>query len=239
MPRLPLVLVVLALPLAGCTEEGDAPNTSEGPAAISRYVHVTNLNSANFPWDAINFPDGAAQGKLKRWDIEGAGLIPVKLNGSTLATNAIDDIEARMGRTLFDRTSIANTPDEQILRGLIVSTGTAMGPDGPSCGHVGQGPADTSYPSFLYSGATSEFIPFYTDAGVISTRLYVNLSSIRCSASLAVAIHEFGHALGMGAHFNGFGMGPPVSENFWRVLYTLYGNPVGSVADDITVILSP
>ena len=185
-------------------------------------LEITNLNENNFPWN------GSAYGKLKRWDYE-TTLIPVKINGSALAEAALNQIELILGKVIFDRTSIRDIEDEDITHGLIVSEGSALGPGGRidrnTCGHVSGGMASTSYP---YN--------FYDDSGVISTRLYVHLSSSMCDADQGVAIHEFGHAMGMGNHFEGFGIGPASNNNFWNVLYNLYSNGIGLTVDELNII---
>ena len=48
--------------------------------------------------------------------------------------------------------------------------------------------------------------------------------------------HEFGHALGLAYHFDGFGGdGPAIASTFWDVLATLYGNPQSTVSSNLTV----
>ncbi len=184
-------------------------------------IELTNLNTFNFPWLGW-----VAQGKLKRWDIEDDGPIPVKLNNSALAESAVDAIEARLGKVIFDRTSIADTPDELVSRGIIVSEGRTVDANGflVGCGNVSKAPGLTAWPPH-----------FYDDMGRISTKLYVNLSSPKCAATLDIAIHEFGHALGMGKHFVGFGIGDAIDVNFWNVLYNLYANDIGTTKEDLLI----
>ena len=212
------LLIFLVLLLSSCTEEA-----GQGTNDVTRGLQTTNLDSNRFPWVA-----GLADGRTKRWDIEQDGLIPVKLNGATSAKDAIEEIEAVLQMSIFDTTSIANLPDDQITRGIIVSEGTALSPNGfitkSTCGHVSASPKTTSYPK-----------GFYDANGKISTRLYVNLSSKNCTASLEIAIHEFGHALGLGSHFSGFGSGDAISPAFWQVLYTLYHNEVGASGEDLQI----
>ena len=43
--------------------------------------------------------------KLKSWNVENNGLIPVKTNGYQLANQALDVIEQQVGKSLFDRLS--------------------------------------------------------------------------------------------------------------------------------------
>ncbi len=212
--------ILLALLIVSCTG-GKNQETSE----VLRNLRETNLDSRYFPWTY-----GMANGRTKRWDIERDGLIPVKLNGSALAQEAIMQIEAVLQMSLFDTTSIADTSDEMIDRGIIVSEGTAIGPGGTvtrnTCGHVSAFPETTVFPE-----------KFYNSEGRINTRLYVSLSSKKCMASLEIAIHEFGHALGLGKHFSGFGIGEAIAPSFWQVLYTLYYNDVGTSAEDLNIEL--
>jgi hypothetical protein len=211
------ILLVLLFLANGCSGKQD-------PTAISRNLQVTNLDSSQFPWTP-----GMADGQTKRWDVERDGLIPVKLNGSQLAQEAIATIETELGMSLFDMLSISDVPDDQIHRGIIVSEGTARGPGGSvdqnTCGNVSASPDTTDYPE-----------NFYDSEGRISTRLYVNLSSAKCAASLEIVIHEFGHALGLGNHFSGFGSFTDIiSPLFWKTLYTLYHNPIGTPAEKLVI----
>jgi hypothetical protein len=218
IPRRSALIALCLLSAAACGEDSTGPG-NPSPEAILANLRTTNLNESEFPWTGI------ASGVLKRWS--GDTLIPVKLNGSTLAAQALDEIEAALERTIFDRTSLDQVPDEQVTVGLIVSEGTSIGPRGiadeSSCGHVSEGLGTTAYPQ-----------GFYDFSGRIETRLYVHISSARCTADLDVAIHEFGHALGMGQHFAGFGIGPAISGDFWNVLYTIYDNPAGTPESGIT-----
>jgi hypothetical protein len=217
--RLSLFVAFVFL-IASCAE-----SESQGISEVAQNLQQTNLDSSQFPWKR-----GLADGRLKRWDIERDGLIPIKLNGSTLAQEAVIQIETVIHISLFDTTSIATLPDNMIARGIIVSEGTAVGPRGlvtkTACGNVSSLPRATDYPK-----------DFYNSEGEINTRLYVNLSSKKCTASQEIAIHEIGHALGLGKHFSGFGSGNVIAPSFWQVLYILYSNDVGAFADDLEITL--
>lgn len=222
-----VVTTLILLFLVGCggddkDDKGDKNNVV-GREGILKNLKKTNLDESGFPWAGRL----ATTGRLKSWDVSGAGLIPVKINGVGIAEAAIDQIENKLGRVVFDRESIANTPDDEIARGLIVSFGTALGPNGVdenSCGHVSGYKDSTAYPP-----------SFYEDSGAINAVLYVHISSSKCTASRDVVIHEFGHALGMGPHFEGFGIGPAVNGNFWNVLANIFNNNVGEKESLLTI----
>jgi len=200
---------------------GDSTDTVE-PDSILPNMKVTNIDESGFPWYGI------AVGKLKRWDYTADGLIPVKTNGIALANQAMNSIEKELGLIIFDRASIENIPSDNITRGIIVMEGTAIGSGGNvdenTCGTVSAGVGTTGYP-----------FEFYNESGNINSVLYVHLSSSMCSADLNIAIHEFGHALGLGAHFEGFGIGPSIDDNFWNVLYNIYNNNVGAEENSLTI----
>lgn len=179
---------------------------------VDELLTHSNLNSHVWPWN------GVAHGMKKRWK----GTIPVKTNGVARAEQALDRIESKLGKAIFDRSSIAVTPDHQIARGVVVSVGTAVAPemDEFNCGNVGKAPASYEYPPNFVNPNTGE----------ISTVLYVNLGSALCDdckqgqSESDIAVHEFGHAMGLGPHFWGYGDGPIISERFWEVLTALYSD---------------
>ena len=209
--------ILASILLSSCSEEG---SSVVGPDGIQRNLEISNINTSRFapPFDTDN-------GFLVRWDYQNQ-LIPVKTNGSQRAVVAMDSIESELGFIIFDRTSIASTPDDQITHGIIVSEGTAMGPPGGNpanaCGNVSSSPSSVSWSDYQINNA-------------MSARLYVNLDSSGCTASQAVATHEFGHALGLFEHFEGFGIGPPIDGNFWNVLYNLYTNTIGSTDSEVSI----
>jgi hypothetical protein len=256
MKKIPLILLpALLLVLASCDE--DDTNDSDffqteivGPEGILQNLKATNIDDIGFPW--YQFGDRLDDFvKLKSWDIAQDGLIPVKSNGFDIAENALDEIEAKVGKTLFDRTSIANVPDNEVTRGIIVSQGTALGAFGSTtdpngCGHVSKGIGTTAYPdvSFtVFENEDGDIIDYvqtgghYDNNGNINTVLYVHLGAPACQSDINVdlAIHEIGHALGMGPHFSGFGFGPAIDGNFWNVLHTIYNNPTGTLESDIVI----
>jgi hypothetical protein len=356
------LLLILTLNSCGDDDNNDNNNNSGGDtdivgeAGIMQNINTTNLSTYAFPWyfqdDVNNTGCGYAEltdGLLKRWDKDHDGLIPVKFDNVPFEVEALDAIEDKLGFTLFDRTSIASTPNDQVSRGIIFSEGTASGPNpATDCGHVSEGVGTFSYP---YYGENTEYSsenvyleydndgniigydypfiesaydeqgnivgkvledtpyifdddnlviglvaqeeeliydidgnaicttlynrslydangiviganawisgdqedmdggayvikfrvvedPFYDTTGRINTVLYVHIGSAECQneITLNLVIHEVGHALGLGPHFEGFGYGPAVDGNFWNVLYTLYHNPVASDEDSIDIM---
>lgn len=209
----------LALLSAGLIACGGGAGSNDSVESTLAALTQTNLASSGFPWN------GAAPGRLKRWELP----IPVKTNGDARAIAAMDSIESELGLAVFDRTSIAFTPDSQIIRGIVVSVGTAFLPPGTTnpanyCANVAGAPRASGWAS-----------PAASAGGVMSYRLYVNLDNPFCTADVSIAIHEFGHALGMGVHFEGFGYGPAISSLSWRVLRTMYANAPGTPAASIVV----
>lgn len=180
---------------------------------------ATNIANSGFPWS------GRFAGVVKRWTLP----IPVKTNGEPRAVPAMDAIEAKLGYVVFDRTSIAAADEATITRGIVFRQGTSYLPAGANpqayCANVARAPFDGSWPS------TFMFAP-----GEISARLYVNLDNPQCTASADIVIHEIGHALGMGAHFKGFGDGDgPIGPAFWSVLATLYASPIGTPKASVVI----
>jgi hypothetical protein len=211
----------------GCGGGGDDGGSDAPTDDATTLAALTTSN--------LNFATGTP-GFLRRWDLP----IPVKLNGEPRATAAIDEIERQLGYTVFDRTSIANTPDPQITHGLIISVGTAVGvPGGDPAFQCGSGgPPNGVFPPWWTSalgnnagtvGPGGVFVPNFLLSGVN----WVNLDGPICVASLPVTIHEFMHVMGMYGHFQDFGNGAPIGPLAWRVLRTTYGNPVGTPASAI------
>lgn len=170
----------------------DPRNTA---SEVFKDLNITNLNDHN--------------GALTRWDY--GTLIPVKLNGSRVAEEAINRIEAVLGRVVFDRTSIANTPEGDITRGITVSEMTTL----------------------IRSGA--DWNPCGEQTGTLNGKQHLDIGSANCSPTTAIAIHEFSHALGMRSHYEGYGVGASIGGGFWSVLKTMYSNAIGATKANILV----
>lgn len=98
----------------------------------------------------------------------------------------------------------------------------------------------TDYQSYCANVATGPSIgnviqPDSTN-GINANPVYINIGNGHCAVTQDIIAHEFGHALGLANHFNGFGgSGPAISTAFWDVLATLYNNPQATIANNIIV----
>ncbi len=186
----------------------------------------------------------------KRWALP----VPVKTNGDARVVPAMDALEAKLGMTLFDRTSIENLADDGVAftRGIVFSQGTAYYPPGALassyCANVSSNTVGFPYggppPGLLSApGEIAKSGTTVVNAGPpsLSTRLYVNLDNPQCTATAAIVIHELGHALGLGSHFAGFGFddGSDNQQDFYDVLATLYSVPIGTAKASITAVRLP
>ncbi|MBY0240434.1 MAG: hypothetical protein K2X55_14070, partial [Burkholderiaceae bacterium] len=109
-----------------------------------------------------------------------------------------------------------------------VSYGTSFVPSGSTdyasyCANVATGPN------------TGSMIMPDNQNGIFSNPVYVNLGNGHCNVTQDIVTHEFGHALGLANHFDGFGTNDTTSSAFWDVLATLYGNPQSTVASNLVV----
>jgi hypothetical protein len=223
LKKISLITSIFLLVACGGDDDRDGPVVDgEG---IRENIYITNL-SGGFPWWKI--PD-----QLKRWVVDVDGLIPVKHNNIPEAIHALEETELKMGMMLFDRNSIMNTPDEDVVRGIVFSFGTAVGPNGPSrssCGHVGSIGGGTGWPT-----------DFHNDEGHMRGPLQVNIGSDHPEGCIngadlnRIAVHEVGHALGLGPHFEGFGIGPAYDDNMWNVLYNMYRNAPLTTKDNLVI----
>lgn len=257
MKRFSLLSVVTSFFLAACGGGGgsDDPATNNGggqsydPVIITEQGVRDRLETTNmsefYPWGHTSSATrDATRDRIRHWAHDpGAAtsvLIPVKMNGVIHAEEALNNIEAKLGYTLFDRTSIAATPDDDVTYGLIFRQGTALGPSGePSannCGHVGNRDGGTTYE-----------LDWYKSDGTIDTVLTVNIGSSHpdadqnCIVDVGLVVHETMHALGMGVHFDGFGncggcgYYDHQNDQAYNVLHNIYYHVPLTHKDDLTI----
>ncbi|AAK89569.1 hypothetical protein EN41_19920 [Agrobacterium tumefaciens] len=178
------------------------------PDNVSAIIRDHNANVEGFPFY------GQYVGKRKIWDTR-KNLIPVydDPKDDRVAT-AMRRIEKRLSRTLFDRCSMSSLTNGS--NGIVVSYGTAIGNGSMAAehvkGHVSGSPKSVGYPTNILDVN-----------GNFDCLLYLNIDSEKGRASVSTVIHEFGHAMGIAGHFNGYGCNKyEISILFWLVLKELY-----------------
>lgn len=183
-----------------------------------------------------------------RWNVERDGFIPVKITSDPHIVNQVlDELEATVGRKLFDRATLANTPDNQILRGLLIKKGVPP-LDGAivanNCGRfwadgelniqqpIGFGAKDTLNSFFpdLYKLADYTKHPDRVGSYLVQMRgtVMVNSDAPNCPDVAGLYLHEISHALGLLGHFDGFGTGKEEKNSYLIAIKLLYSNPVGT-----------
>ncbi|MBB5187101.1 hypothetical protein HNQ57_001364 [Zhongshania antarctica] len=207
---------------------GDAVRATD----ISMTTNYAKVKSETF---------GAVTDRVKRWDVDPASnkFIPVQINGVSFVEEALDIIEEKLGRQLFDRESLVGVDPASINYGLIFREGTARGPgdeaDGINCGHVGAKDSSVSYEP-----------DWYDETGAPQVALSVNIGSPTvegrsCTVSLGLVIHEIFHALGKNLHYEGFGESPrgvPLNHQnriAYTTLYNIYFHDLLTHKDDIVL----
>jgi len=141
----------------------------------------------------------------------------------------MDTIEAKLGYTLFDRTNLTASPAGGFAGIVFSDSGHSYLPPGWNGvsydANVSAGPDLPNWPSASLTAGCE-----------ISAAVYVNLDNPIRTVNADIVVHEFGHALGLGSHFAGFGDGPAINADFWDALGTLYGAPAGTNAAAVAVV---
>ncbi|WP_454912852.1 hypothetical protein [Variovorax gossypii] len=220
---------------AGSAPPNGASPTSPQPAGEDNVTAsdaqvVANVKSSNIDFLPGNRPAGT-------WRWSGTPAQKVAVYVPAPATSTEQDYAAKV------RTSIAQINTK--LSGSLVMETTDTLPASGNFIRVSYGtsyvPAgSTNYAGFCANVATGPNVgnPIQPDNqnGIASSPVYVNLGNGRCDVTQDIVTHEFGHALGLAYHFDGFGGdGPATSTAFWDVLATLYGNPQSTVASNLAV----
>lgn len=210
-------------------------NQSENVTATDSEV-VANLKSSNIDFLPVIAPVNRAPGTW-RWPSTPAQHVLVYIPTPTIGNateqdyatktqNAITQINSKLTGLIIIESVSAIPSSGQYIQ---VSYGTSYVPAG-----------STDYQSYCANVATGPSIgnviqPDSTN-GINANPVYINIGNGHCTVTQDIIAHEFGHALGLANHFNGFGgSGPAISTAFWDVLATLYNNPQATIANNIIV----
>ena len=164
--------------------------------------------------------------------------IPVYIPTPTNATETDFAAKVRVAMTdtnskTGDRIRFSEVSTEPTSGGYFrISYLTAYVPQGSTdyasyCANVSTGP---SVGNVIQSDVTTN--------NYNNTTAWINLGNGVCNVTQEIVTHEFGHALGLRNHFDGFGNGDAISTAYWDVLTTLYGNPLRTTAAQLTIYRS-
>ncbi|WP_369177885.1 hypothetical protein [Candidatus Thiodubiliella endoseptemdiera] len=257
---IPLIVITLVLSACGSggSDNGGDNNllklTSPIVDSTGILAHIADTNLGS--WGSTT--QQHQNYNLKRWDYE-TTLIPVKHKNESLVIQAMDEIEDKLGYTIFDRTSLTNVTDDAVTRGIIVSIGTANYTNAINgrpafqsgvCGLASRGIPSNENPD-------NSHLPYYMyDVnGAINAKIYIHLGSpfkpLNECYNRAVTLHEFAHALGFHSHFKGGFYGniryvtledgteayydENPNDNFWNVLKNIYNNNINTAKDDLVI----
>ena len=218
-------------PAASGNTNNPSPSPTTGVTAEAQIV--ANVQSSNIAFLPGNRPAGTW-----RWSGTPAQSVQVYIPTPAAGNATEQDYAAKV------RTSVATINAK--LAGLLVLKAVDTAPtDGSNFIRVSYGtsyvPAgSTNYSGFCANVSTGPNLgnPIQPDNqnGIASSPVYVNLGNGRCDVTQDIVTHEFGHALGLAYHFDGFGGdGPAIASTFWDVLATLYGNPQSTVSSNLAV----
>jgi hypothetical protein len=230
-PRLGLLLATAAT-LAACGGgSSDDGNNASASVTASDAQLVAYVKSSNIDFLPTNRPAGTW-----RWSSTPAQhvlvYIPAPANGNTTEQDyaakvnvSIAQMNAKLNGWLVLEAVAALPSSGNYIR---VSYGTSYVP-----------PGSTNYAGYCANVATGPSIGnvIQPDSanGIASSPVYVNLGNGHCDVTQGMVSHEFGHALGLANHFEGFGTGDAISTAFWDVLATLYGTPQSTPASGLVV----
>lgn len=208
-------------------------NSNAGTVIPSDSQVVAFVQSSNI--DFVPGANGRPAGTWRWLDTPGRHItvyIPTPAAGDTTA----QDYAAKANAAV----SLINTK----LSGLLALDATATRPTSGNFIEVSYGtsyvpPGSTDYASYCANVATgpstgSMIMPDKQN-GIFSSPVYLNLGNGHCTVTQEIVTHEFGHALGLANHFDGFGTNDTTSTAFWDVLATLYSNPQSTLVGNLVV----
>ena len=193
----------------------------------------SNLRSQKFPWSQC----GCLPDRSKRWND-----LPVNVSNPTKdwrVSEAIRLINRTLSPLGYDCGLLAENVSGHATGSRIeVSLGSALGdprqPDQMVFGHVSGTLNGTGFPGNFVrrNGVIDAVLYLHLDSGGVAT----DSRGAAVKARLEHVVHEFGHALGLGGHFEGFGSARAVvGPQFWAALATLYSNPPGTECTTLQV----
>jgi hypothetical protein len=189
-----------------------------------------------------------------RWNIDRDGLIPIlDTSGRPELTTALNNLEAAVGKTLFNRLPATTNP-ASVTRGIVFNNETppTQGSSEPNnCGEVYANKqnmfglwVDPTYS--INPPMASDWQAEVDSSPLIDPRATFNVdvdfSNANCAPLEPLVEHEMLHALGLTNHFDGFGEGSGgncngalCTDRAYPVLKTLYANPPMSVIANMTI----
>ena len=225
--------IFVSVGLVACGGGGSDGNTSGGNTAVAATDAevVADLKSSNIDFIPANRPAGTW-----RWPGTPSQHVLVYVPTPTIGNATEQDYAAKVATSI----AVLNTK----LTGLLVLESTNSIPQSGNFIQISYGtsyvpPGSTDYASYCANVSTGpglgNIILPDNQNGIASSPVYINLGNGHCNVTQDIVTHEFGHALGLSAHFNGFGTGDSTSSVYFDVLATLYGNPQSTTANNIVV----
>lgn len=213
-------------------QQPSAGITSPTDAQVISLVQSTNID---FGPGANGRPAGTW-----RWSDTPSRHIPVYIPTPAAGDTTAQDYAAKVNTSV----ALINTK----LAGLLVLDATNTMPNSGKFIQVSYGtswvpPGSTDYAGYCANVATgpntgSMIMPDIQN-GIFSNPVSINLGNGRCNVTQEIVTHEFGHALGLANHFDGFGTNDTSSTAFWDVLATLYSNPQSTLPANLVVKRAP
>lgn len=214
-----------------------APPPSAGTKTPTDTQVISLVQATNI--DFVPGANGRPAGTW-RWSDTPSRHIPVYIPTPAAGDTTTQDYAGKVSTSV----ALINTK----LAGLLVLDATNTMPTSGKFIQVSYGtsyvlPGSTDYAAYCANVATgpstgSMIMPDIQN-GIFSNPVFINLGNGRCNVTQEIVTHEFGHALGLANHFDGFGTNDTSSTAFWDVLATLYSNPQSTLAANLVVKRAP